>query len=300
MKKCHLISIVFFLFLTVSLSAQSVTTLYASQDALIRRYGLFGDNTNHGDYEYINMHAWTNGGVFVAHRSLIEFDLTTLPTDSIYYATLKLYSDKYSTFYPYGHMYMNDFPENDIVIHRITEDWGENVVTWNKRPDITFEHEVYVPSTNSGFMDLEIDVTRIVRDMLDDPDNSHGFMVRLLTEFYYTRTVFASSDNVTEEFHPRLEIGHITTQIIESPLNEQFKIYPNPTSGVVTIVSLQNRNLDPFNLTVVSNTGEEIKSMENISEHRLSIDLAEFSKGLYYLNIYRNNLLIGTEKLIVQ
>ena len=267
---------------------------------MIRRNGLYGDNENHGDYPFINMHAWTNEGRFVAHRSLIEFDLTELPADSIYYATLKLYSDRNTTFYPEGHIYLQDLPQNELVIYRITEDWEEYEVTWNNRPDVTFRNEVFVPATIQGFMDVEVDVTDLVIDMLDDPDNSHGFMIQLLTEFFYARTVFASSDNEYDEFHPRLEVGYKTEAISENSLNNHFKIYPNPTPGVITVVSEQDGNTEPYNITIVNSLGKEIISRENINQNRIGFDLTLQSKGVYYLNIYRNDLLIGTEKIIVQ
>ena len=69
---------------------------------------------------------------------------------------------------------------------------------------------------------------------------------------------------------------------------------------MITIVSMQNRNIEPYNLAIVNSLGKEIKSIKNINDHRLSIDISGFNRGLFYINIYRGNVLIGSEKLIVQ
>ncbi len=246
------------------------------------------------------MHTWTNNSTYIVHRSLVDFDLTSILYDSINSATLKLFSDKYSIHYPEGHIYWSDFPKNDLMIQRITEDWEEYEVNWNTRPGVTFKNEVYVPPSYNDFQNYEIDVTDIVKDMLAEPENSHGFLIKLLTEWPYIRTVFASSDNTTSEFHPRLEIVYLTTEISEKSVVDQFKIYPNPASEKVTIVSMQYRKSEPYKLTIINSLGKEIKSIENTSEIRLTVDISDFNKGIYYFNFYRNKVLIASEELIVQ
>ena len=299
MKKPHLLSLIFLIFIVTSISGQTVHTLYASKDALIRRFDLGGDTLNYGGYKYINMHVWTNSSLYVVHRSLIDFDLTSIQSDSISSATLKLYSDIYSTDYPSGHIYWTSFPKNDLMIQRITEDWEEYEVNWNNRPGVTFKNEVYVLPSYNDFQNYEIDVTDIVKDMLAEPENSHGFLIKLLTEWPYIRTVFASSDNATSEFHPRLEIVYLTTEISEKSVVDQFNIYPNPASEKVTVVSMQYRKSESYKLTIVNSLGKEIKSIENTSEIRLTVDISGFNKGIYYFNFYRNKVLIASEELIV-
>ena len=70
--------------------------------------------------------------------------MSSIPPDSIYSVTLKLFSDKYSTFYPAGHQYLQYFPRNDLIIQRITEDWEEYKVNWINRPDVNFENEMKI------------------------------------------------------------------------------------------------------------------------------------------------------------
>ena len=42
--------------------------------------------------------------------------------------------------------------------------------------------------------------------MIKTASNNYGFMLKLETEEYYRRMVFASSDNNDSEIHPKLDI----------------------------------------------------------------------------------------------
>jgi hypothetical protein len=66
-----------FILSTLCIAQTSYLTLSASKDAMIREYNGIGDGNNYGTTPYLNMHAWTNGGIPVTHRSLIDFDLST-------------------------------------------------------------------------------------------------------------------------------------------------------------------------------------------------------------------------------
>ena len=301
MKKYKIIPLLMLIFIVPTISAQDIDTLYASKDALIRYYDHQGDPVNHGDYEYLNMHAWTNAGIFVLHRSLIDFDLSSVNPDNSFTATLKLFSDKNSTFYPDGHQYLQSWPENAILIQRVTEEWEEYEVNWNNRPDVTYQNVIFNKPSTNNFQDYEIDVTNMLIDMLEDPANSHGFLIRLEMEWIYNRLVFASSDNKTEEFHPRLEIAYDVSAVnaktdIENPMN----VYPNPATNEITISIGQVGGVSPYKLRIYNSMGQTILRIDNIRNEKSRIDLSGFDKGIYSVTLYQDNSPIGSQNFIVQ
>lgn len=63
-------------------------------------------------------------------------------------------------------------------------------------------------------------------------------------------------------------------------LKKSISIYPNPTTGIVTINYLENLNIKELSLT--NTLGQEILKTNEIST---ILDISEVSNGIYYLNI---------------
>ena len=286
---------------SISASSQDTITLEASKDAVIRYLNISGDTNNYGNYEYLNMHAWTNSGTYIVHRSLLDFDLTGIPCNSIKSATLMLYSDTLSQQYPEGHMYLYDWPDNACIIQRITEPWDEFTVNWVNRPDVSFQNELYVAPSYKSFQNYEIDVSDLVQDMINEPDKSHGFCIRLRVESYYSRMVFASSDNISDEFHPKLIIECLATKIPDLiSKDSKFHIYPNPATDVCTIILNKETNDKPYFIRISNNLGQIVKRYDNVLSDRIKLNISTLDKGIYNVSVYQKNSVIGTSSLVIQ
>jgi hypothetical protein len=53
---------------------------------------------------------------------------------------------------------------------------------------------------------IDIDVTELVKDIYENPEESHGFMLRLKYEYDYRRMFFATSDVGDPQKRPKLDI----------------------------------------------------------------------------------------------
>ncbi|MEI6059808.1 MAG: DNRLRE domain-containing protein [Bacteroidota bacterium] len=158
-------------------------------------------NVPYGNYQSFMACAYTYGGEYGTGRSLMKFDLTSIPANvTIISATLDLYND-------YNNPWYNQNGDNACYLQRITSAWAEESVTWNTQPAYTQLHQVYLPASVSNTQDYTgIDVTTLVKDMVIN--TNWGFALNIINENPYASLIFASGDNITEVIRPRLTVKY--------------------------------------------------------------------------------------------
>lgn len=163
---------------------------------------------NFGELEDIHLYAWTQDGMLNVNRVVIDFDLSSIPTDAqIDRAVLSLFFNSTSR---YGNEHSGD---NRFIIQRITSAWNESTVSWDTEPGTITTHRVSVDGSITAKQDFtDIDITNLIRDMMDNKDDSYGLMLRLEEEEVYKRLLFASSDNQNKSLRPKLEVYYTLTE----------------------------------------------------------------------------------------
>jgi PKD repeat protein len=229
----------YFLILIVALTVgytiptQSQTTIILQpghddgKDAVIGTY--YPDQNYYYHIDYIAM-AWTIGGDPYVDRSLIEFDLSVVPSGaSIINVSLSLYNSPDPTNNHGEHSSLSG--PNTCWLQRITDEWDEYTVTWNNQPSTTTLHQVTLKQSVDPHQDYEdIDVTQLIKDIIDNPETGHGIMIRLITEEYYRCMIFASSDHPDPSLHPKLAITFIAPVADFSYILENKTVYFNNLS----------------------------------------------------------------------
>ncbi|MCP4123327.1 MAG: DNRLRE domain-containing protein [Bacteroidetes bacterium] len=164
-------------------------------------------NSNYGDFEGITAQAQTSNLNPVQYRGLLEFDLSSIASGStIDKAELSLFYNLTSI-----HFQSSQSGSNACNLQRVVTDWDESSVTWNTQPDVTTINQVTLAQSISTTQDyVDIDVTQLIQDMVDDPSESHGFLLRLITEIEYRKMIFASSDHASAGLQPRLVVTYTT------------------------------------------------------------------------------------------
>jgi hypothetical protein len=76
-----------------------------------------------------------------------------------------------------------------------------------------------------------------------------------------------------------------------------FNIYPNPFSGETSVHS--TKNFEGSNLVICNSYGQLIKEMTNISGQTFTLDCEELTKGVYFIKLLRNGVIVATEKLVI-
>ena len=80
-------------------------------------------------------------------------------------------------------------------------------------------------------------------------------------------------------------------------LADNIKIYPNPVSKFVTVSSEQLFS-KAFNIEIIDNLGKKVFSENYSTQNNVSINLEQFSKGIYFMK-FSTNEKQRVQKLIV-
>ncbi len=145
----------FYLLITHFILAQQTVTITSGdhwQDAMIYRdtrsgYEYLADE-NHDDYPTLSATAWTHSNRATYRRSLMYFNLDTIPKGSqINSLILFFYSDPAVIGSTAWNGNSQHSGSNAFFLERITGEWHESTVTWNNQPTVTTSGRVWVGSS---------------------------------------------------------------------------------------------------------------------------------------------------------
>lgn len=300
-----------FALLTSSLKAQSTITLQpgpAGKDAEIFSCVPCGYSTrNFGNIGDLCAVSWTNNGNSSKIRGLIQFDLSSIPTGStINDARLSLYYNPNTdegTHFKY-------FGNNSALLQRITQNWNESTVTWNNQPTTTTQNQVVIPSSTSSTQDYpNINVTNLIRDMVNNPSTSFGMMLKLQYESHFRKLIFASGDYSVASKRPKLTVTYTpplrtmpeTIELTAKPSQKRISLEPNPARNE-TKLNLVSDNNGTAGIQLYNLTGQLVleKSLAiTTGQNNISVTVSSLPKGIYIAKIFTETL-SETHRLIVE
>jgi len=280
------------------------TTITLQPDSASGKDAYFKDSTpnlNQGDHPDFTVLAWTNGGTPVISRSVIDFDFSSIPSGStITSAYLSLYNNSTSPNNDGQHA-STDGP-NTAVLRRITSNWDEFTVNWNNQPSTSTANEVQLPeSTNANQDYLDVDVTLLIQDIIDNPSTNFGFMISLETEEYYRCMILSSSDHSDSTKHPKLIVTYTLNTGIQNMTssNNLLKVYPNPSSNYI-MIEFDNSQSHNHTLKIYDNKGRLVHTIIEIKPGRVEIEEANLISGLYFLQLETEGKLSGSSKIMIE
>jgi len=149
--------------------------------------------------------AWTINGTPGTFRTLIRFDMSSIPAGAIIQsANLYLYSDESGT--TGDRVHANYGASNGMLVQRATSNWTAGSITWASQPLGDGPSQIVVPSTTAASLDLNLDVTTQVAAMVNNNAN-YGFLIKLQNETPLVSRIFtASRDNPNTSHYPKLVI----------------------------------------------------------------------------------------------
>lgn len=260
-------------------------------------------NTNVDPHQEFIFCGWTCQGSPCNDRALIQFDMSAIPANAtLVSATLGLHANPSPITIPTANYGSN----NAFLIRRVTSPWSESTVTWNTQPITTTQNEVLVPQSNSsGQSYLNLDVTALVNDMRNDPQNSFGFIMRLVNEIPYNGRDFASSDHPDSTKWPSITYCFTVPTGIShtNKINDYFNVYPTMFSNRINIdflSSTKNFEMEIIEISGKKVFGKSITCKPNVKQS-LTIaedDLANVNVNGVYMVRFSCNEKVVTKKLI--
>ncbi len=214
----------------------------AGKDAMLHELPSLSD-TNWETEQQLPASAWTHGGTFANIRSIIEFNLSSIPSGSIVNSA---YLSLYAIDNTYGQGYHSTSGgSNAGWLERIINPWSETTVTWNNQPSTTTQNRVAISASTSPTQDYtNIDVTALIQDIISNPNAGYGIMLKLQDEVTtYRRLNFCSSDHPNSLKRPKL----VVTYSPAIPTNDTcVTLQPNGEKGIDAMLhqlpSLANTN----------------------------------------------------------
>ena len=172
---------------------------------------------NFGDYRYFEATYLSESVLTVmrSNRSLIEFNLDTLPKSAVIKKAILTLS--YDLPIPFDSVYYttNTGPGTGIiwygaVLQRIVEPWEENTVTWNNQPKTIETNQVYISPFIRNSNQIQVDVTKLFVQPASTTDGAiypnYGMLFKTWPVDRFPGFRFASSDYPEAYMRPRLTV----------------------------------------------------------------------------------------------
>lgn len=238
------------------------------------------------------------GGVNI-NKGLLDFDWSMIPADeTIVEAHLDLFALVNGMNSPFqdGHL-----GSNESSLRGVKSTWGEYTTTWNTQPTALTTNQVILPQSTTSNQDyLNIDVTSIVLELMQDPSSANGFLLELLNEELPSRgLIFASRHHTNPAKHPKLTVKTSCKLSVENTIEKSdLLIYPNPAKTNL-FITFKNNTLSNYSISLIDLTGKEIIVKTNLEGVNHQLSLENVVSGLYMVKISddKNQL---TKMVVVQ
>jgi hypothetical protein len=254
----------------------------------------FFPSSNLVNDEDLMFDAWTSGGSPFIYRSLLKLDVSSIPSNAIVTsAKLYLYHNPSSLHFTEHSFYAGSAYtlNNSGAIYTINQNWNPSTVTWNNQPTYASSNFVTIPATTTSSQNNVIDVQSLIANMVANPTNSFGLLLKLNTELAYRQQMYCSSNHPNSSLHPKLIVCFQTPlSVNQNILLNNITI--NAKNGVCSIENAEKINL--LSVKICNEIGQEVcnKVLQNNAEIN-TVDINRLQAGVYIV-------LISTEKGIIR
>jgi len=258
MSKLKIITLFYIICITcITVTSQTTITLYPTKDAYLLMCLKPGNeymaNTNYGTFDRFFSGEWTSSGYRVNERSLVDFDFSLIPRGAeILSAKISLYAyqpqtDDGTRHVSYIIKQNSGYTNNESYLLRVTSPWEEMTVTYNTQPSTTEANKVLLAqSTSTSQNYIDINVTALVQDIVNNPETSYGIMLKLANEQKYCRMAFCSRNHNDPSRWPKLVVTYKVYEFTnyEKIMSNNYifsstKLYNNITGGTEYIENIQ-------------------------------------------------------------
>ncbi|MCS4300705.1 T9SS type A sorting domain-containing protein [Chryseobacterium sp. BIGb0232] len=146
--------------------------------------------------------------------------------------------------------------------------------------------------------DIEFNFNGIYLPGSNDEPNSHGFVTYKVKPKANVQVndIINNTADIYFDYNPAIATNVVSTKIINQTLETQeqlknsLRIYPNPTTGIITI----NTQAIYEKVEVYNMAGQKVKEFQDVNK----IDITELPTGIYMLNITSKNKEVTKAKVV--
>jgi len=269
------------LFFTTSIALAQITVTIQPSSLDGKDAYVFEKNptSNYGTSHELFSFAWTFSGTPYVGQSLIEFDISQIPSNvTITEAKISLYHNPSSSSAGQSGI-------NESKLKKVTSSWNESNVTWNNKPTTSSSGAIILATSTSAIQDYEnIDLTNIVQGWHTNSSSNNGLMLDITTSNPLASMLFCSSDHSDSTKRPKLVVCYTNNETNSiSSINESLdiKLFPNPAKSLITIYNPQ-KNFEA--IKIYDSLGKWILDFQ-ISTGINKLDVSELSNGFYQYSI---------------
>jgi len=201
-------------------------------------------NTNTGNDPTMWVGRYYDGS---AYRDLIQFDLSGLTNcANITSATLSLYVNEVT----------NATVSAFVTPYRVTQNWAENLVTWNTAPAYDpFAHGGTTQLRNIGW--YQWDITNLVSNWFNGVYPNYGMLLRTPeTTDFETKRFITSEEDANPDLRPYLTVTYTCREELIIPARQFNEVSETVTTGN-TLAYTTSRDISTVSRVTyfISNTG---------------------------------------------
>ena len=127
-----------------------------------------------------------------------------------------------------------------------------------------------------------------------------GIEIPFTTNEGYIAFVYEATDNWFTVSVDNVAIipDSIQVKVVDTYLEDQINIFPNPTSNRFNLSISNTVVLDGFELCVFNGLGQQIFSQQ-VNNHQSEVDCSKWVDGVYFYLLRKDGILVDMEKIIV-
>ncbi len=194
------------------------------------------------------------------------------------YANGNVFNLKGTATNPYGGRYLDPMNLGDAI--NSSANWG----TSSPEPFIGDNSDPNFKGLGDKYVGVKF---------LLNGDTYYGWV---LVSFDNNRTLTVKSYAYQSTKNTPINAGEgINISTNTSVKGNKISIYPNPSNNFISIDNIENIS----NITINDVCGKSVLKEKSISQKSLKIDVSKLHKGIYFINLFNENKLIETKKLII-
>ncbi|MBI5539683.1 MAG: DNRLRE domain-containing protein [Bacteroidia bacterium] len=243
-------------------------------------------SSNFGTHPFFNAEAGTVSGYAYKIRSIVQLNLSGIPSQS----TIRN-AEFYLNWYDSTAAWIRHSTSNSqSTLNRVTLGWTENGITWDSINNYYSTTDyVSIPAATTNTENFKVDITSFVKNWHSGTWTNNGMLYKLATETSYRYLYMGSSDRWKKTAVPKFCVNYIP------PLTVNYTVVGiSQNDSTLGSISLNpSQGIPPYLYSW--ETGDTTSSLENLWIGKYDVTVTDFLDSNYVLSVNIPGEVLWTE-----